>query len=88
MEWSLDKNKAQTREIWPFKPIGALGTAAAVEAPRGSGGLPKTKMCLGNPIEAQHGGGLPKTPESTIGEEWSPSPLPSVPISDQESSKG
>ena len=30
-------------------------------------------------------GGLPKTPESTIGEEWSPSPLPSVPVSDQES---
>ena len=33
-------------------------------------------------------GGLQKTPESTIGEEWSPSPLPNVPVSDQESPKG
>ena len=32
--------------------------------------------------------GLPKTLESTMGEEWSPCPLPSVLVSDQESSKG
>ena len=33
-------------------------------------------------------GGLPKTLESTIGEEWFPSSLPSVPVSDKESPKG
>ena len=48
----------------------------------------QNKVCLGSPIEVQHGGGLPKTLESTIGEEWSPSPLSSVPVSDQESPKG
>ena len=31
--------------------------------------------------------GLPKTPKSTIGEEWSPSLLPSVPVNDEESPK-
>ena len=46
MEWSLDKNRAQTREIWPFEAAGALGTAAAAKAPRGSGGLPKQKCVL------------------------------------------
>ena len=35
MEWSLDKNRARTREIWPSEPAGALGTAAAAKAPRG-----------------------------------------------------
>ena len=49
MEWSLDKNKAWTRKIWPFEPTGALGTAATAKAPRKSGGL-------GSPIEVQHGG--------------------------------
>ena len=87
MEWSLDKNKAWTREIWPSEAAGALGTAAAAKAPRGSGGLPKQSVSW----KSHRGpaqGGLPKTPESTIGEEWSPSPLPSVPVSDQESPKG
>ena len=46
MEWSLDKNRAWTREIWPFETAGALGTAAATKAPRGSGGLPKQKCVL------------------------------------------
>ena len=82
MEWSLDKNRARTREIWPSEAAGALGTAAAAKAPRGSGGLPKQSVSW----KSHRGpaqGGLPKTPESTIGEEWSPSPLPSVPVSDQ-----
>ena len=46
MEWSLDKNKAWKREIWPFEFAGALGTAAAAKAPRVSGGLPKQKCVL------------------------------------------
>ena len=46
MEWSLDKKKAWTREIWPFEPAGALGTVVAAKAPRGSGGLPKQKCVL------------------------------------------
>ena len=87
MEWSLDKNRAQMREIWPSEPVGALGTVAAAKAPRGSGGLLKQSVSW----KFHRGptwGGLLKTPESTIGEEWSPSPLPSVPVSDQESPKG
>ena len=44
MEWSLDKNKARTREIWPSKSVGALRTAAAAKAPRGLGGLPKQSV--------------------------------------------
>ena len=67
MEWSLDKNRARTREIWPSEPVGALGTAAAAKAPRGSGGLPKQSVSW----KSHRGparGGLPKTPESTIGE--------------------
>ena len=46
MEWSLDKKKAWTREIWPFEPTGALGTTATAKAPRKSGGLPKQKYVL------------------------------------------
>ena len=46
MEWSLDKNKAWTREIWPFEPAGALEIAATAKPPRGSGGLPKQKCVL------------------------------------------
>ena len=67
MEWSLVKNRAWTREIWPSEPAGALGTAAAAKAPRGSGGLPKQSVSW----KSHRGparGGLPKTPESTIGE--------------------
>ena len=81
------KKRAQTREIWLSEPAGALGTTAVAKAPRGSGGLPKQSVSW----KSHRGparGGLPKTPESTIGEEWSPSPLPSVPVSDQESPKG
>ena len=33
-------------------------------------------------------GGVPKTLEGTIEEEWSPSPLPSIAVSDQKSPKG
>ena len=44
MEWSLDKKRAQKREMWPFEPAGALGTAATAKAPRGSGGLPKQSV--------------------------------------------
>ena len=87
MKWSLDKNRARTREIWPFESARALGTAAAAKAPRGSGGLPKQSVSW----KSHRGpawGGLLKTPESTIGEKWSPSPLPIVPVSDQESPKG
>ena len=87
MEWLLDKNRAWTREIWPSEPAGALGTAAAAKAPRGSGGLPKQSVSW----KSHRGpaqGGLPKTLESIIGEEWSPSALPSVLVSDQESPKG
>ena len=78
---------ARTSNLWPFEAAGALGTAAAAKAPKGSGGLPKQSVSW----KSHRGpaqGGLPKTPESTIGEEWSPSPLPSVPVSDQESPKG
>ena len=46
MEWSLDKRKARTREIWPFEPAGALGIAAAAKALRESGCLPKQKCVL------------------------------------------
>ena len=46
MKWSLNKNRAQSREIWPFEPVGALGTTATAKAPRGSGGLPKQKCVL------------------------------------------
>ena len=47
-QWSgcLIKKKAWKREIWPFEPAGALGTAAAAKAPMGSGGLPKQKCVL------------------------------------------
>ena len=66
MEWSLDKNRARTREIWPSEPAGALGTAAAAKAPRGSGGLPKQSVSWKSHRDPARGG-LPKTPESTIG---------------------
>ena len=46
MEWSLNKNRARTKEIWPFEPAGALGTAAVAKAPRGSDDLPKQKYGL------------------------------------------
>ena len=46
MEWSLDKKKAWTREIWPFEAAGALGITAATKTTRGSGGLPKQKCVL------------------------------------------
>ena len=49
MEWLLNKNRAQTREIWPFEPAWALGTVAVAKAPRGSGGLPKQKCVLDVP---------------------------------------
>ena len=32
--------------IWPFEAAGALGTATAAKAPRGSGSLPKQKCVL------------------------------------------
>ena len=51
----------------------------AAKAPRRSGGLPKQKCVLGV-LQRFSIGGLPKTPESTIEEEWSPSPLPSVSV--------
>ena len=41
-----DKNKAWTREIWPFEPARALGTTATAKAPKGSGGLRKQKCVL------------------------------------------
>ena len=44
-------------------------------------------MCLGSPIEQQHGGPA-KDSREYYRKEWSPSPLPSVPVSDQESPKG
>ena len=87
MEWLLDRDRAQPREIWPSEPAGALETMAAAKAPRGSGGLPKQSVSW----KFHRGparGSLPKTPENTIGEEWSLSPLPSVPVSYQESPKG
>ena len=55
MEWSLDKNRAWTREIWPSEAAGALGTAAAAKAPRGRVVF-QNKVCLGSPIEVQHRG--------------------------------
>ena len=87
MEWSLDKERAWTREIWPFEPAGALGTAAGL---RHQGGrvVFQNKSVFWKSHRGPAQGGLPKTPESTIGEEWSPSPLPSVLVSDQESPKG
>ena len=87
MEWSLDKKRAWTREIWPFEPVGALWTTSGAKAPRGSSGLPK-KQCVLEVPERSSTGGLPKTPESTIGEKWSPSPVLSVLDSNQESPKG
>ena len=44
MEWSLDKKRTWTREIWSFEPARALGTAVAAKAPRGSGGLSKQSV--------------------------------------------
>ena len=78
MEWLLDKFGAQTTKLFPFEGVGALGTAAAAKAPRGSGGLPKQK-CLGSPIEGQHRGAAKNSREYYRGG-WSPSPLPSVPV--------
>ena len=46
MEWLLNRFSAQTMEIWPFEAAGALRTAAAAKAPRGSSGLPKKKYVL------------------------------------------
>ena len=46
MEWSLDRFRAQTTKLWPFEAAGALGTIAAANAPRESGGLPKQKCVL------------------------------------------
>ena len=46
MEWLLDKNKAWTREIWPFEPAEALETTAVAKATKGLGGLPKQKCVL------------------------------------------
>ena len=79
MEWLLDTFEAQTTKIWLFEAARALGTTAAAKAPRGSGGLPKQKCVLQVP-QSHNIEGLPMTPESTIGEEWSSSPLPSVPV--------
>ena len=33
-------------KLWPFEAAGALGTAVAAKAPRGTGGLPKQKCVL------------------------------------------
>ena len=46
MDWLFDKKIAWIREIWPFEPVGALGTGVATKAPRGSSGLPKQKCIL------------------------------------------
>ena len=46
MEWSLNKIRSRIREIWPFEPIGALGTTVAAKASKGSDGLPKQKCVL------------------------------------------
>ena len=46
MDSLFDKNKAWTKEIWPFESVGALGIAAAAKAPSGLGGLPKQKCIL------------------------------------------
>ena len=43
MEWLFDRFGAHTTKMWPFEAAGALGTAAAAKAPKGSGGLPKRK---------------------------------------------
>ena len=68
MKWSLDKNRARTKEIWPFEPAGALGTTAAAKAPRGSGSLPKQNVSSKS-HKGPAQGGLPKIRESIIGEE-------------------
>ena len=46
MEWSRNRFGDRTTKIWPFEATGALGTTAAVRAPRGLGGLPKQKRVL------------------------------------------
>ena len=46
MKWSLDTFGAHTTKLWLFKVAGALGTATATKAPRGSGGLPKQNCVL------------------------------------------
>ena len=66
-------------KIWPFEATGALGSAAAAKAPRGLGGLPKKKVCLGSPLEGQHRGATKNSKKYYRGG-WSPSPLPSVPV--------
>ena len=43
MEWLFDRFGARTIKIWPFEAAGALGTTAAAQAPRRSGGLSKHK---------------------------------------------
>ena len=42
----FDKNKAWTKEIWPFETAGASGIAASAKAPRRLGGLSKQKCVL------------------------------------------
>ena len=46
MEWSFNTFGAQTTKIWPFEPVGALGSATLAKTPKGSGGLPKQKCVL------------------------------------------
>ena len=46
MDWSFDKSKAWTREIWPFKAPRALGIAAVANALRELNGFPKQKCVL------------------------------------------
>ena len=66
MKWLLDRFEAWTTKLWPFEAAGALWTAATTKASRRSGGLPKQKCVLEVPKRSSKGG-LPKTPESTIG---------------------
>ena len=79
MDWLLDRFGAQIAKIWPFEAAEALGTAAAAKAPRGWVVF-QNKSVSWKSLRATIQGGLPTIPESTIGEEWSPSPLLSVPV--------
>ena len=77
MEWLFDRFEARTTKIWLFEATRALGTAAAAKAPRDCVVF-QNKNVSWKSFRATAQGGLPKTLESTVDEEWSPSPLPSV----------
>ena len=86
MEWSLDKKKLEQRR---YGRLNLQGPYRLRQRLKHQGGrvVFENKSMSWKSHRGPAWGGLLKTLESTIGEEWSPSPLPSVSVSDQESTK-